>query len=999
VNRPRGPGPTLDPDTAARLRQILDPAAGPAPVLRRPEGPPPARIEVGYLLDLAGHDSAPIVEVRERRVQQGAPPGAWEPARVTEKGLSRYSDEADRDILAALVQVTTSTASRQIAFAEAPPSRFALSRAACASLLPRLCRTGRFGPSRADAAAPLTWSDTPWSLRLRVTDASAEAAGSWDVHGVLRSDDAEVLLSETEGFLAGGYAIAQGILARVDDGGASSWLGMLRTHRRVRITPPRRAAFLEELYSLPASPPLDLPGSLALPEVAGAPIPRLRVHPPAAALGEPRAPAGLGDTPKPPAAAAPLFADLSFDYDGVVVPARRPGRVAFDGAHMRLLRRDAEVEAAASARLGSLGAQPIPQRFAQAPPEGAHLVIAAVRLPKMVAALSAEGWKVEAGGRAYRAPRAWSLGIRSGVDWLDLEGSVEFDGFAAPLPAVLEALRRGAATVVLDDGSLGLLPEEWLARHGIVLRLGTTHEGRVRFSRSQAPLLEALAADEPRVRADEDFWRARAPREAPRTGDREEPVPAAFRGELRGYQREGLGWLRRLELSGLGGLLADDMGLGKTVQVLAHLSGRRRERPSLVVAPRSLVFNWKRETARFAPHLRLLDHTGQERRPPGPHFADHDLVLTTYGTLRRDAGALAAIDFDYVVLDEAQAIKNDASETARAARRLRASHRLALSGTPVENHLGELWSLVEFCNPGLLGRAATWKAAVEAGPGPDAVALLGRALQPMLLRRTKAQVAPDLPARLEETWVCELDEPDRALYEALRARFRAEILGTIRHGRGTPPSPRATGERGDGGGFAPARVLEALLRLRQAACHPGLVDPARRGARGAKLDALLPELAALRRSGQKALVFSQFRTLLDLTRPHLEAEGIGCLQLDGQTRDREETVARFQADEAVSVLLVSLKAGGVGLNLTAAEYVFLLDPWWNPAAEAQAIDRAHRLGQTRAVFAYRLIAKDTVEERIAELQQKKRLLAESVIRGDGAPLAGLSLDEIDALLS
>src|SRR5262249_55128904 len=231
---------------------------------------------------------------------------------------------------------------------------------------------------------------------------------------------------------------------------------------------------------------------------------------------------------------------------------------------------------------------------------------------------------------------------------------------------------------------------------------------------------------------------------------------------------------------------------------------------------------------RFTPHLRLLDHTGPDRRAPGAHFAEHDLVLTTYGTLRRDADGLAAIEFDYVILDEAQAIKNDASETARAARRLRARRRLALSGTPVENHLGELWSIVEFLNPGLLGRAAAWKAAADASTSAPAVALIGRALQPFVLRRTKAEVAPDLPARLEETWVCELGASERSLYEELRARFRAELL----------ERPGAGEARG-----AQASVLEALLRLRQAACHPGLIDPERRGERSAKLDALLPELA------------------------------------------------------------------------------------------------------------------------------------------------------------
>ncbi|MFS8071689.1 MAG: DEAD/DEAH box helicase, partial [Byssovorax sp.] len=461
-----------------------------------------------------------------------------------------------------------------------------------------------------------------------------------------------------------------------------------------------------------------------------------------------------------------------------------------------------------------------------------------------------------------------------------------------------------------------------------------------------------------------------------------DPGPG-FRGELRPYQRLGLAWLRALHDAGLGGLLADDMGLGKTVQVLAHLASRRG-RPSLVVAPRSLVFNWKREAARFTPDLRVLDHTGGDRRPPGAHFADHDLVFTTYGTLRRDGEALAAIRFDHVVLDEAQSIKNESSETSRAARRLSADHRLALSGTPVENHLGELWSLLEFLNPGMLGRATAWKAVTEGRPNPEALALLGRALRPLMLRRTKAEVAPDLPARLEETWVCELEGSERALYDELRDRFRAELLQTASAG---------------GVATSGTRVLEALLRLRQAACHPGLIDPARRHERSAKLDALLPELLSLRESGQKALVFSQFRSLLDIVKPALEAEGLIVAQLDGQTRDREALVQRFQEDPTLGVLLVSLKAGGVGLNLTAAEYVFVLDPWWNPAAEAQAIDRAHRIGQTKPVFAYRLIARDTVEERIAELQQKKRALADSVIRGDGAPLQGLTVEDLERLFS
>jgi superfamily II DNA or RNA helicase len=892
---------------------------------------------------------------------------------VSEKAIARYDERADREILGELVGVEATSASHQLTFAEGPTHRFALSRAACARLFPLLGKTGRFrlrqGSRAGPGEVPIVWQEREWSFRLKVTVAPPAEPGAeapWDVRGVLRSDTIEVPLGEVEALFDGPHAIARGRLARVDDRGASSWFGMLVTHRSVRITPARRAAFLEELYGLP-SPPLELPDGFALPVVDAEARPRLVVHPPHTA-----------------SSASLLGAELSFSYDGLVVPARRAGRVAFDGAHTRLVRRDAELEAMAASRLAELGVEPLSRAAATSFPEGSHLGILPARLPNVVAALLADAWQVEALGRKHRSARAWRTSVRSGVDWLDLEGEIAFDGYAIPLPRVLDALRRGESFVVLDDGSLGVIPEKWLARYGIVLRLGAAHDGCVRFTPSQLPLLDALASVEPEIRVDAAFERARADAAAAKVDVPLDP-PASFKGELRCYQRTGLGWMRALERVGLGGLLADEMGLGKTVQVLAHLAGRPRlGKPSLVVAPRSLLFNWKREVARFAPGLRLLDHTGPDRRAPGPHFGDHDLVLTTYGTLRRDADALVAIAFDYVVLDEAQAIKNDTSDTARAARRLTASRRLALSGTPVENHLGELWSIVEFLNPGLLGRASAWKSVTEANPSSDAVAIVGRAIEPILLRRTKVEVAPDLPARLEETWMCELEGPERELYEELRARFRSEILGNDRREHALA---------------RPARVLEALLRLRQAACHPGLLDPKRRAAKSAKLEALLPRLASLRENGQKALVFSQFRALLDLTRPLLEAAGIPCAQLDGTTEDREGMVARFQDDPTCGVLLVSLKAGGVGLNLTAAEYVFLLDPWWNPAAEAQAIDRAHRIGQTKPVFAYRLIARDTVEERIAELQHRKRLLAESVIRGDGATLSDLSLEDLDRLFS
>jgi SNF2 family DNA or RNA helicase len=404
------------------------------------------------------------------------------------------------------------------------------------------------------------------------------------------------------------------------------------------------------------------------------------------------------------------------------------------------------------------------------------------------------------------------------------------------------------------------------------------------------------------------------------------------------------------------------------------------------VVPRSLVFNWKQEAARFTPKLRVLDHTGAGRLAPGEHFEDHDLVITTYGTLRRDAAALARTRFDYAILDEAQAIKNAGTESARAARLLQADHRLALSGTPVENHLGELWSLFDFLNPGMLGAAGLFQAEGAGLRNPDERTrhLLARALRPFILRRTKEQVARDLPPKVEQTLSCVLEPAQRSQYDELRRHYRRSLLGAL-----------------DDAGLRRAKiqVLEALLRLRQAACHPGLIAPARAGDSSAKLDALLPRLLEVVAEGHKALVFSQFTSFLAIVQARLAREGITHEYLDGRTRDRAARVARFQSDPDCPLFLISLRAGGLGLNLTAADYVFLLDPWWNPAVEAQAIDRTHRIGQRRQVFAYRLVALDTVEEKILELQRTKRALADAILGADGSLIGSLTRDDLELLLS
>jgi SNF2 family DNA or RNA helicase len=455
---------------------------------------------------------------------------------------------------------------------------------------------------------------------------------------------------------------------------------------------------------------------------------------------------------------------------------------------------------------------------------------------------------------------------------------------------------------------------------------------------------------------------------------------------LRDYQRYGVGWMNFLRGIGFGGCLADDMGVGKTAQVLALLEERRvaRAGPSLVVAPKSLMFNWKAEAERFTPKLKVLLHTGAER--DAEKIQQSHLVLTTYGTLLRDVVQLAESTFDYVILDEAQAIKNASTASAKAVRLLKANHRLALSGTPVENHLGELWSLFEFLNPGMLGESRVLRASggLAQNPSEDARLMLAQALRPFILRRTKKQVASELPEKTEQTIYCELEGEQRKQYDELKRHYRDKLLGK---------TDARTWSRNR------LQVLEALLRLRQAACHPGLIDERRRDATSAKLDTLLDQLAELREEGHKALVFSQFTSLLSIVQDRLQAAGVAFEYLDGKTRNREERVRRFQEDPACPVFLISLKAGGLGLNLTAAEYVFLLDPWWNPAVEAQAIDRAHRIGQTRNVFAYRLIARDTVEEKVLELQKSKRELADAILTEDNAVLRGLKPEDLALLLA
>ncbi|MCZ7681002.1 MAG: DEAD/DEAH box helicase [Sandaracinaceae bacterium] len=443
---------------------------------------------------------------------------------------------------------------------------------------------------------------------------------------------------------------------------------------------------------------------------------------------------------------------------------------------------------------------------------------------------------------------------------------------------------------------------------------------------------------------------------------------------------------------GAGGILADDMGLGKTLQTIALLlwaKNKSKRKLSLVIAPTSVVSNWQREIEKFAPPLNTVVWQGPDRHELRPDLDDADVMITSYALLRRDEEFLNTLDLRYVVLDEAQHIKNPMSATARAAKALKSERRLALTGTPIENRLSEIWSIFDFVSPGLLGTLKTFEERysrpVDRGD-QEAANKLRTIIHPLVLRRTKAEVAPELPAKIEQEIVVPMADEQTKLYKQVLKKVRDSVLSAVEK---------------DGISKAQIQILAALTRMRQVACDPRLM-----GLSGEWSDETSGKLQALKEiveeavaGGHRLLVFSQFVQMLQLIRQMLDEAGVTYEYLDGSTKDRQERVDRFNKDEGVDAFLISLKAGGTGLNLTGADTVVHFDPWWNPAVEDQATDRAHRIGQSKVVTVYKLIARDSVEEKILKLSEKKRELVSSVLTTESTPMKGLTKADIDELFS
>jgi non-specific serine/threonine protein kinase len=582
--------------------------------------------------------------------------------------------------------------------------------------------------------------------------------------------------------------------------------------------------------------------------------------------------------------------------------------------------------------------------------------------------------------------------ISSNTDWFDARVDIIFGDQQVTVAEVKRALANKQQFVQLNDGTLGILPEEWIKKYSLLFRVGEGKTNSLKLSRYHLSVVDELYENRDEnelvVELEEKYQRLR---EFDKINDIE--PPEHLQHVLRPYQVAGYQWLNYLHEINWGGILADDMGLGKTVQALSFLENYRSRHgklKALVVCPTTLIYNWENEIKKFTPSLSYHIHHGGQRSRVKDELMNHDITITTYGTLRSDIKLFVSVEFDYIILDESQAIKNPSSKVTRAASLLNAKHRLCMSGTPLQNNTFDIFAQMNFLNPGLLGTMEFFRQEfsipIDKFGEEDRKDHLRKILYPFILRRTKEQVAKDLPEKQEMVLFCEMEDEQRKIYDAYRNDYRNQILGTI-ESQGIQRSQLT--------------ILQGLMKLRQICDSPAILNEAEKFENHSiKLEELTREITE-NIGNHKALIFSQFLGMLALIKGKLTELGVKFEYFDGSTSapDREKAIQSFQNDDTVRVFLISLKAGGVGLNLTAADYVYIVDPWWNPAVEQQAIDRTHRIGQTKNIFAYRMICKDTIEDKILQLQDKKRLLAKELIADDATFVKSLTREDVEYLFS
>ncbi len=606
--------------------------------------------------------------------------------------------------------------------------------------------------------------------------------------------------------------------------------------------------------------------------------------------------------------------------------------------------------------------------------------------------LQARGLEIEqpAGNKRFLfASAKIDFEVKEDNDWFDINAMVYFGDQAVPFLSLKQHILHKRREFTLPDGTIAIIPDKWFTKFSSLFSLADG-ENTLKLKKHHVGLINDLAED--------SITNVTLNRKLGKLNDFENiadtAMPVHFKGHLRSYQKAGYNWFSFLREYNFGGCLADDMGLGKTIQTLAMLQKLKEEdeekstqSTSLIIMPTSLIYNWLSEAKKFTPKLKILAHTSSNRNKDIGKFINYDIIVTTYGITRVDIDLLSNFYFNYIILDESQNIKNPSSKSFKAVRILKSRHKLALSGTPVENSVSDLWTQLTFLNPGLLGTQAYFNdeyvQAIEKRKDEDKARKLQAIIKPFVLRRTKEQVAEELPPKTEQVFYCDMSEDQAAYYEKVKSAYRNDLLSSM-----------------DDGTFAQKQVqlLQGLTALRQLANHPFMIDSAYESDSG-KFENVIHTLDNVLKGGHKVLVFSQFVKHLTLFRKYFDKEQIPYAYLDGSTKNRGEIVSEYQENADLKVFLISIKAGGVGLNLTQADYVFILDPWWNPAVEQQAIDRTHRIGQNKKVFIYKFIAKDTVEEKILALQNRKKRLANSLITTEESFIKSLSKEDIREILN
>ncbi len=580
-----------------------------------------------------------------------------------------------------------------------------------------------------------------------------------------------------------------------------------------------------------------------------------------------------------------------------------------------------------------------------------------------------------------------SIKVNEEIDWFDINAVIKFGPYEITFKTLRKQILAKKHEIALPNGEVAVIPESWFTEYSELFNFSEANEKseNLKLKKHHLMLVDDLRKNNlakvslsRKLQNLKDF-----------TDIKEASISPKFKGELRPYQKAGYNWLSFLKDYNFGGCLADDMGLGKTIQTLALLQGEKDENPnttSLLIMPTSLIYNWEMEAKKFTPDLKVLVYVGSYRKKDSSLFANYDLVLTSYGITRVDQELFKGFYFNYIILDEAQVIKNPSSNISKTVRKLKSKRKLVLTGTPVENSTMDLWSQISFVNPGLLGSQSYFKNhflnPIEKNKDEEAVEKLNKSIKPFILRREKRQVVTELPEKIESIQYCNMTEEQNEIYEEVKSSFRNKILEQIEN---------------DGINNAHFMLLQGLTKLRQIANHPLMVDENYGGSSG-KIEDVIHMINNALVEDHNLLVFSQFVKHLSIVAKYLNLAGVKFKYLDGSSKNRMELINDFQNNDKIKIFLISLKAGGMGINLTKADYVFILDPWWNPAIEAQAVDRAHRIGQKNQVFTYKFITRNTVEEKILTLQQRKKSLVTSLVKTEENFFKSLSRSDVETIL-